>query len=65
MQTLGNHEFDFGPVSAYTYLSQLKFPVLGACNVNASADPTLNSIIQKWTIVTVPKTSITVRLGSR
>lgn len=31
---LGNHEFDFGSAATATYVSKVKFPMLGACNMD-------------------------------
>lgn len=50
VQTLGNHEFDFGPAGLATYLKQIDFPMLGGCNVDVSKEPLLNGLVKKYII---------------
>ena len=49
-QTLGNHEFDFGPAGLATYLKQTNFPMVGGCNVNVSNEPALKGLVQKYVV---------------
>ena len=49
-QTLGNHEFDFGPAVLGTYIKQLQFPMLGGCNVNVSSEPSLAGLVQRYIV---------------
>ncbi|XP_077485789.1 snake venom 5'-nucleotidase-like isoform X2 [Amblyomma americanum] len=51
---LGNHEFDDGPSGLQPFVSRLKgsVPVL-ACNANFSAEPAIESSVNKSTVLTV------------
>ena len=63
---LGNHEFDYGLPTLASYIRNLTscnnssssssaacrpIPVLGACNIDASAEPLLQGLLQKWTVL--------------
>lgn len=48
--TLGNHEFSFPAETLATYIKNLTFPVLGACNINTTAEPKLKGLVQRWTV---------------
>eukprot|EP00892_Ulva_mutabilis_P011147 jgi/Ulvmu1/8404/UM042_0111.1 len=53
VMTVGNHEFDYGVVVLARFLSKLSFPVVGACNMDLSGEPTLAPLIKKWTVLNV------------
>ncbi|GBF87994.1 hypothetical protein Rsub_00706 [Raphidocelis subcapitata] len=48
--TLGNHEFSFPADVLAKYISNLTFPVLGACNINTSKEPKLHNLVQRWDV---------------
>lgn len=52
LQTVGNHDCDFGPDLLANHTLNVNFPILGA-NINASAHPVLGSTIQPYTIITL------------
>ena len=63
-QTLGNHEFDFGPAVLARFVGKLSFPMLGACNVDASREPQLmgpqgGSLIKKFIVKKVQGIKVT------
>jgi len=47
--TLGNHEFDDGPVTLANFIRSLKFPMLGA-NVDVSASPDLKGLVAPYIV---------------
>lgn len=53
-QTLGNHEFDYGPdvLANFTTNPNITFPILGA-NINATAHPVLGNVIKPFTLITL------------
>jgi hypothetical protein len=51
-QTLGNHEFDFGTAMLASFIGNLSFPMLGGCNTDTSAEPSLRGKLQKFTVLT-------------
>jgi 5'-nucleotidase len=59
--TLGNHEWDYGPavLGNWTQNPSINFPIL-ACNVDASRDPILRSVIKPYTVIT---TASGIRVG--
>ncbi|KAI8473348.1 MAG: Metallo-dependent phosphatase-like protein [Monoraphidium minutum] len=48
--TLGNHEFSFPAPYLAAYIKNLTAPMLGACNVDTSAEPALRGLIKKWVV---------------
>lgn len=48
--TLGNHEFDDGPVTLSEFLKKLSFPAL-AVNLDATASPALSGRVAPWRIL--------------
>ena len=60
LQVLGNHDFDFGVPNLAAYIKNLSFPMLGACNVDASHDANLGPVLKHWTIINVPKKNLKV-----
>ncbi|MFN8509441.1 MAG: 5'-nucleotidase C-terminal domain-containing protein [Deinococcaceae bacterium] len=76
VQTLGNHEFDYGPGQLAEYLKNATFPIVSA-NVDVSDEPALRGLIRPHTVlevgghslgvvgVTTPDTPITSTPGDR
>lgn len=59
---LGNHEFDDGPGTAGTLvgnLTELGIPVV-SCNIDASAEPALAGQLQRYALVPLPRSNVTV-----
>lgn len=50
--TIGNHEFDDGPVSLTKQLSQAKFTVIN-CNTDTSAYPELSALVKPFIVKTI------------
>eukprot|EP01025_Chloroclados_australasicus_P038702 TRINITY_DN3994_c0_g3_i1.p1 TRINITY_DN3994_c0_g3~~TRINITY_DN3994_c0_g3_i1.p1 ORF type:complete len:952 (+),score=128.01 TRINITY_DN3994_c0_g3_i1:219-3074(+) len=49
---IGNHEFDHGPDTLATFSRNANYPLL-SCNMDASKQPNLQSVTQKYTIKNV------------
>lgn len=56
LQTLGNHEFDFGPDVLLEHVKSLNYPVLSA-NFEAQGHE-LGNYIRRYTIINVKSTNI-------
>ncbi|MFQ3547946.1 MAG: metallophosphoesterase, partial [Termitinemataceae bacterium] len=56
---IGNHEFDKGPAILADFIKEAKFPVL-ACNVDLSAEPTLQKLIKPYVIRTIGGTRVAI-----
>lgn len=56
VQTLGNHEFDFGPSVLGTFVDQLNMPVLSS-NLNVDMEPELKGKVAPYTILYVKGTA--------
>ena len=52
MQTVGNHDCDYGADTLANYTLKVNFPIVVA-NMNASAHPVLSQTIQPYTIITL------------
>lgn len=67
LQTLGNHEFDFGVTVLGSYIRNLSeaIPMLGGCNVDTSQEPALRGLLKKWLVLThkTPKKNFKVTHG--
>jgi hypothetical protein len=51
-QTLGNHEFDNGPRALGSFIGNLTFPMLGACNTDTSREPSLDGNLRRFAVLT-------------
>lgn len=60
VMTLGNHEFDFGPQTLGSFISNLTFPMLGACNIDTSGEPALQDKLKQYTVLQYKKYKIGV-----
>lgn len=59
--TLGNHEFNFGPSTFITMLSQLNFPILGSANLDDDGSYGLDQIdLRDYITMTVDGIDITI-----
>lgn len=58
--TLGNHEFSFPAATLKAYISNLTFPVLGACNINTSKEPSLTPLLKKFTVKQIGKYKVAI-----
>ncbi len=56
---VGNHEFDAGPAALAKFVRGANFPVLGA-NVDASADPDLQGLLQPYVVLQVGEEQVGV-----
>lgn len=50
-QVLGNHEFDAGPQLLGSFIGNLSFPMLGACNVDTSGEPALRGKLKQFVVL--------------
>ena len=53
LQALGNHDFVHGPATLAAFIRNASFPVL-SCNLDASAEPSLRGLVQRYTVVQLP-----------
>lgn len=51
VQTLGNHEFDHGPQQLSYFIGNLSFPMLGACNIDTSGEPSLRDKLKQHVVL--------------
>lgn len=58
MQTLGNHEFDDGTDSLISYLNGIKSIPTVISNLNTTAKPRLNELLQSSYIFTLNNTKV-------
>ncbi len=59
--TLGNHEFNFGPLTFANMIGQLDFPVLGAANLDDTGDyGTINDTVKDYTNFNVNGVKVSV-----
>jgi 5'-nucleotidase len=60
LQTLGNHEFDFGPQKLGSFISNLTFPMLGACNIDTTGEPALRDKLKQYTVLQYQKYKVSL-----
>lgn len=51
MQTMGNHDIDFGPAMLGSFIGNLSFPMLGACNIDTSGEPALRGKLKQFVVL--------------
>lgn len=49
-QTLGNHDFDYGPAVLASYIKNTTQPFV-TCNIDASKDKSMRGLVKKWTLL--------------
>eukprot|EP00892_Ulva_mutabilis_P007896 jgi/Ulvmu1/5479/UM023_0015.1 len=57
---VGNHDFDKGVDYLANFIENATFPVLGACNLDLSAEPRLSGKIQKWATFELNGTNVAI-----
>eukprot|EP00878_Enallax_costatus_P025591 GHUV01027395.1.p1 GENE.GHUV01027395.1~~GHUV01027395.1.p1 ORF type:complete len:465 (+),score=71.79 GHUV01027395.1:551-1945(+) len=62
---LGNHEFDYGITKLASYIRNVSTatPILGACNIDASEEPEMQGLLQKYTVLKYVEGKRTYKVG--
>jgi len=64
VQTIGNHEFDMGPVGdagleGFAVNISGAFPLL-SCNLDVSQQPALDGLVERYTLIELPISNVTI-----